>query len=104
MDTLQNAADNNPIMVVVNIQSEHTSQAELYTITLSLVDNTREESGCLEYNCYCNIDDDSVMEMILFKNTAAHKAHMNSPHVLAFQEKYQPLNLQYRVQRVNYTS
>lgn len=92
----------NSILVVVNIKSLLISQAELHRITLSLACRTREELGCLEYNCYRSIDDDSVSEVILFDNKEAHKAHMNSPHVLDFLNEYQSLNLQYSVQRVNY--
>ncbi|MFA0442714.1 putative quinol monooxygenase [Vibrio sp. 10N.222.51.C12] len=89
-------------MVIVQMQSTHISQDELYTITLTLVNKTRQESGCIDYNCYKNIDDDSVMEVILFESADAHQAHMSSPHVLAFLDKHQSLNLQYAVQRVNY--
>ncbi|MGV2985996.1 putative quinol monooxygenase [Vibrio sp. E150_011] len=103
MERQNSISPSHPIMVVVQMQSAHISQDELYTITLALVKKTREEPGCIDYNCYKNIDDDSVMEVILFENTDAHQAHMSSPHVLAFLDKYQSLNLQYAVQRVNYS-
>ncbi|MEH6453868.1 MAG: antibiotic biosynthesis monooxygenase family protein [Psychromonas sp.] len=102
MNKQNDKAHSNPIMVIVNIQSSLISQAELHTITLTLASRTRDELGCIEYNCYRSIDDDSVLEVILFDNKEGHKAHMNSPHVLEFLDEYQSLNLQYSVQRVNY--
>ncbi|GIU06090.1 hypothetical protein TUM4261_08960 [Shewanella sp. c952] len=103
MKQQNNKTQKQAVLVVVNMQSKHISQQGLYDITLSLVDKTRQEPACLEYNCYSSIDDDSVMEVILFENVDGHQTHMNSPHVLAFQAKYQALDLQYAVQRVGYT-
>ncbi len=102
MNEKRHQAHNHPIMVVVNIQSPLVSQADLYAFTTTLVHATRQEPGCIEYNCYRSIDDASVTEVIIFDSLEAHKAHMNSPHVLAFMDEHQSLDLQYRVQRVNY--
>jgi len=99
---MKNKNGKSPIVVIVNMKSSIISQSELYEITLTLTEETRSEPGCLNYNCYKSIDDDSVLEIISFESLDAHKSHMNSPHVLAFLDKYQALKLQFNVQRSYY--
>lgn len=72
------------LRVVAHARAKEGKRAELQEVFEGLVDPTRAEDGCLDYELLSSLDDDRAFTFFEeWTDRAALDAHLASPHVRA---------------------
>ena len=77
-----------PLTVIAKLKAKNGCQEQLGAVLRSLIEPTRAEPGCINYDLHRSHDEPGVF--IFYENWASRPlwdAHMKSPHLVEFGEK-----------------
>ena len=75
------------IVVTAKIKSLPGMRAKVVEMSGPCVEATRKENGCMRYELYVSSEDDVTMQFVEeWADLDALRAHLKTPHVLAFRE------------------
>lgn len=73
------------LVLTAQIQAKRDKVAEVEEVLRGLIEPTRAEDGCIVYDLHLNNEDNTMYVFIeTWASTQAWQAHMQSPHMQAF--------------------
>lgn len=80
------------VRVVADVRARHEKRAEVLTLLTRLVEPTKKEAGCLEYDLHVNLGDDTQFTFIEeWESEAALEVHLGAEHVRPILDALPPL-------------
>lgn len=80
------------VRVVADIRARGEKRDEVLTLLRKLVEPTKREAGCLEYDLHVNLEDDRQFTFVEeWESQAALDAHLQADHVRPVLELLPPL-------------
>lgn len=77
------------LMTIAKFQARPGGVSHLLKLAQSLVENSRTEDGCLEYDCYQDVmDSDTLLLVGRWEGQAALEAHYEHPHFRDVLQKF----------------
>lgn len=84
--------DGSPLTVLARMKAKRGKEQELRQVLEGLLEPTRAEDGCINYDLHCNDDDPS--EFMFYENWTSRShlgSHLESPHLSAFKARMDEL-------------
>lgn len=73
------------IIVTAKITAKHGEKDKILSKSQDLIESTRLELGCVNYNLYASTEDDDLLLMFeQWENLEALESHMQTEHFKAF--------------------
>ncbi|MBF2098562.1 MAG: antibiotic biosynthesis monooxygenase [Gloeomargaritaceae cyanobacterium C42_A2020_066] len=73
-----------PIRVVARVVAQPQAVTQLHNLLVTLVAETRQEVGCLQYDLLRNLDDPTEFTFVeTWASVADLERHLNAPHLQA---------------------
>jgi len=79
--------EDNSIIVLATAKAKNGSEAELEQLTQALVEPTRAEQACIQYDLHISDDKKSFMFYEIWTSKEALDQHIAAPHLQNFLEK-----------------
>ena len=80
--------DGSPLTVLARMNAKRGKEQELRQVLEGLLEPTRAEDGCINYDLHCN--DDDPREFMFYENWTS-RSHLESPHLSAFKARMDEL-------------
>ena len=80
------------VTVIANVRAKSGAEAKVKQECLALVDLSRKEEGCINYDLYQSTDDSTLF--IFYENWESREdleRHLETPHSLAFDKRAEGL-------------
>jgi quinol monooxygenase YgiN len=79
--------EDNSIIVLAIAKAKNGNETELEKLTKALVEPTRAEQACIQYDLHISDDKKSFMFYEIWTNKEALDEHITTPHLQNFLEK-----------------